>query len=715
MTDYSSPIPRRRDLYSTLFNEHLSTPPPADNALRDTTVNVATAFSNAEQQQKQQPYSIATRSPSRSLSGVGTGPHIDTSYLMSPSKRFSMARRDTDQYGTLVDSDNDFFEFKPMEDFGRQHSSFSQRSSSDDDDDPYQEEEFLAYNPGEEELRRNRITGRQYTMDGSQAGSFHSLFSRISLDTQDTVDNTDNVPIHQSSPIPSTSPPIILALERVFKSAMLCIFMVFWLVRKLTVAFITFVLVIVVKIFINPLVYLLQSIGFRSLTFPTPLTLSAGDSPSSSFHWIWSVLLLAVPSLWYLYPDIGHSIRSLSLPTYQLPHWTTFTPSATIPGDGDPLMMHRVVTLENTVHGLVEHMQKQDTNSKQQFSSINWYLDQLQTQLTQWTASQSKVLEISLEDQIDKVENVLASTTTEWNNRLMKPESQDGSTVVSPKLVDALRQTFVSKSDLGDNTMHWDDMINRHQDSIDQYVQGVMDQYIQEQRRLGKWLDMDTLISQMMQPGVMPTETSNLVRGWIDAAVERYYQDLTRTPDYALSTRGGMVIHSLTSPTFSSLDNTDTHWWAKLYAGWTQPTISPVIALTPGIHTGQCWPMKGSHGSLGIKLSERINVQGITVEYPSQPSITNKISSAPKRMDIWGIQDLNAGFSMDSHDNDNHSNSIYLGTITYDVHAQPAQTFPITTNRFITFEGVVVRVLSNWGNQEYTCLCRVGVHGTTEV
>jgi hypothetical protein len=111
MTDYTSPIPRRRDLYSTLFNENVTSPPPADNALRDTTVNVATAFSNAEQQQQQQqqPYSIATRSPSRSLSGVGTGPHIDTSYLMSPSKRFPMTRRDTDQYGTLVDSDNDFF------------------------------------------------------------------------------------------------------------------------------------------------------------------------------------------------------------------------------------------------------------------------------------------------------------------------------------------------------------------------------------------------------------------------------------------------------------------------------------------------------------------------------------------------------------------------------------------------------------------------------
>lgn len=106
MTDYTSPIPRR-SMYSSPSNRSFNTLPLPESAFRDTTINEATAFSNAEQQHKQQPYSYTTRSPSRSLSGVGAGSHIDNTYLMSPSKRFSMARRETDQYG-LVDSDNEF-------------------------------------------------------------------------------------------------------------------------------------------------------------------------------------------------------------------------------------------------------------------------------------------------------------------------------------------------------------------------------------------------------------------------------------------------------------------------------------------------------------------------------------------------------------------------------------------------------------------------------
>ncbi|GAB0199886.1 SUN domain-containing protein 3-like [Grus japonensis] len=54
-----------------------------------------------------------------------------------------------------------------------------------------------------------------------------------------------------------------------------------------------------------------------------------------------------------------------------------------------------------------------------------------------------------------------------------------------------------------------------------------------------------------------------------------------------------------------------------------------------------------------------------------------------------------------------------LGTFTYDVHKEIAQTFHVQKELPRTFRYITLRVHSNWGNPEYTCVYRVQVHGKT--
>jgi len=58
---------------------------------------------------------------------------------------------------------------------------------------------------------------------------------------------------------------------------------------------------------------------------------------------------------------------------------------------------------------------------------------------------------------------------------------------------------------------------------------------------------------------------------------------------------------------------------------------------------------------------------------------------------------------------------MHLGTFSYDIHAPShIQTFSIPTEiqeLGIDFGTVVFRFLSNWGEDTYTCVYRVRVHG----
>ncbi|RVE75873.1 hypothetical protein OJAV_G00003120 [Oryzias javanicus] len=75
-----------------------------------------------------------------------------------------------------------------------------------------------------------------------------------------------------------------------------------------------------------------------------------------------------------------------------------------------------------------------------------------------------------------------------------------------------------------------------------------------------------------------------------------------------------------------------------------------------------------------------------------------RIDSAPKDFQVYGMK------------NDTEEGKL-LGTFTYDENGESSQTFDLPNPSDMVHRVVELRVLSNWGHMEYTCLYRFRVHG----
>ncbi|KAH8913368.1 hypothetical protein BT69DRAFT_1234693, partial [Atractiella rhizophila] len=195
------------------------------------------------------------------------------------------------------------------------------------------------------------------------------------------------------------------------------------------------------------------------------------------------------------------------------------------------------------------------------------------------------------------------------------------------------------------------------------------------------------------------------VESLIDEALLRYSKDTLARPDYALYSAGGRVIPELTSEIYSVRPK---GFFRRIIASATGRGIiyglSPVHALSPQLTPGSCWPFKGSKGNLGVLLSRRIVVTDVTIEHAAK-EVNYDMSLAPRNFEVWGVIE-------DKKDSPNH---ILLASGSYDVDAKNhIQTFPANSlaERLQIPVGVVVlKVMSNHGNKDVTCLYRLRVHG----
>ncbi|GAA5921582.1 hypothetical protein JCM3775_003116 [Rhodotorula graminis] len=246
-----------------------------------------------------------------------------------------------------------------------------------------------------------------------------------------------------------------------------------------------------------------------------------------------------------------------------------------------------------------------------------------------------------------------------------------------------------------------------------------------------------------------------VISSLVDSALLRYSKDVLARPDYALFTSGGRVIRSLTSPSYdphpSSAARSALAWLTGTKAPRGRP---PVTALHSDNSPGSCWPFAGQQGQLGIQLSRRVVPTDVTLEHISTDvALDGDVSSAPKDFEVWGIVEgadnvakvgqyraeqlaakraardaaLEAGSPLDplAAELDLNpaslppsANHVLLAVGAYDpALPSPVQTFPVTPaarHLAIPVQVVVVKVLSNHGEEAYTCLYRVRVSGTTE-
>ncbi|XP_036378606.1 SUN domain-containing protein 1-like isoform X4 [Megalops cyprinoides] len=182
----------------------------------------------------------------------------------------------------------------------------------------------------------------------------------------------------------------------------------------------------------------------------------------------------------------------------------------------------------------------------------------------------------------------------------------------------------------------------------------------------------------------------------VQNALRLYSHDRTGLVDYALESGGGSILSTRCSETYETKTALMSLFGVPLWY-FSQ---SPRVVIQPDVHPGNCWAFKGSQGYLVIRLSLSVLPSAFSLEHiPKSLSPTGNISSAPRQFSVYGLDD------------ENQEEGKLLGQYTYQEDRESLQTFPVSEENDQAYQIIEMRVLSNWGHPEYTCLYRFRVHG----
>ncbi|KAM7091264.1 SUN domain-containing protein 1 isoform 4-T9 [Ciconia maguari] len=182
----------------------------------------------------------------------------------------------------------------------------------------------------------------------------------------------------------------------------------------------------------------------------------------------------------------------------------------------------------------------------------------------------------------------------------------------------------------------------------------------------------------------------------VNNALKLYSQDKTGMVDFALESGGGSILSTRCSETYETKTALISLFGIPLWY-FSQ---SPRVVIQPDMYPGNCWAFKGSQGYLVVRLSMKIYPTAFTVEHiPKTLSPTGSITSAPRNFSVYGLDD------------EYQEEGKLLGQYVYDQGGEPLQMFPVMEKSENAFQIVELRIFSNWGHAEYTCLYRFRVHG----
>ncbi|XP_045316646.1 SUN domain-containing protein 1 isoform X15 [Leopardus geoffroyi] len=190
--------------------------------------------------------------------------------------------------------------------------------------------------------------------------------------------------------------------------------------------------------------------------------------------------------------------------------------------------------------------------------------------------------------------------------------------------------------------------------------------------------------------------TEAQARVLVNNALKLYSQDKTGMVDFALESGGGSILSTRCSETYETKTAVISLFGIPLWY-FSQ---SPRVVIQPDTYPGNCWAFRGSQGYLVVKLSMEIHPTSFTLEHiPKTLSPTGNITSAPKDFAVYGLE------------NEHQEEGRLLGRFTYDQDGEPLQMFHTPKRPERAFQIVELRIFSNWGHPEYTCLYRFRVHG----
>ncbi|KAF2976697.1 hypothetical protein EK904_009224 [Melospiza melodia maxima] len=177
----------------------------------------------------------------------------------------------------------------------------------------------------------------------------------------------------------------------------------------------------------------------------------------------------------------------------------------------------------------------------------------------------------------------------------------------------------------------------------------------------------------------------------VNNALKLYSQDKTGMVDFALESGGGSILSTRCSETYETKTALISLFGIPLWY-YSQ---SPRVVIQPDMYPGNCWAFKGSQGYLVVRLSMKIYPTAFTLEHiPKTLSPTGNITSAPRNFAVYGLDD------------EYQEEGKLLGEYVYDQDGEPLQMFPVMEKNEDAFQIVELRIFSNWGHVEYTCLYR---------
>ncbi|NXL41839.1 SUN2 protein, partial [Podilymbus podiceps] len=228
-----------------------------------------------------------------------------------------------------------------------------------------------------------------------------------------------------------------------------------------------------------------------------------------------------------------------------------------------------------------------------------------------------------------------------------------------------------------------------------QALEGKILAKVLEDRRLSAWASQGGIGVALRQGGTAGV-TEEQVHLIVGQALKRYSEDRVGLVDYALESAGASVINTRCSETYETRTALLSLFGIPLW----YHSQSPRVILQPDVNPGNCWAFRGSQGFAIIRLSSIIRPTAVTLEHiPKALSPQGTIPSAPKDFAVYGLKE------------EGEEEGLLLGQFTYDHDGDPIQTFYLEGDAVDTYQLVELRVLSNWGHPEYTCIYRFRVHG----
>lgn len=215
----------------------------------------------------------------------------------------------------------------------------------------------------------------------------------------------------------------------------------------------------------------------------------------------------------------------------------------------------------------------------------------------------------------------------------------------------------------------------------------------------------------------------------MDLADGYYSPKLT---DYAGHAGGAYIDVSRTSPTFDYLRQNIVIRW--VYRAVSRNIIPQPLTVISSVarEPGNCWPFPGKQGHVAIVLRQRIYPTALTLEHIEWPLALSK-DAAPKTVSLWAkvepsdmyddvvaaaqaAQQVSAEFIRPPKSAPYMRGYARLGRFHYEFGegSPPVQTWNIPIDMKAlnaSSERVLVLVHDNYGNDIYTCLYRVRVHG----